>query len=127
MKFFNLDPLFKWLKAFLLLEESEFNFSRKTKIDLFDTEVSGLNYYGFSKDLQLSEGDFLLLLREPNNQYDSRAIEVYTFKKVKLGYLPKLENHIPTLIADQGVELIAEILEIHYVPKQMKLRIYQLL
>jgi hypothetical protein len=121
-----LNKLRHWFRGFLLLEPTSFD-KPKVKIDLVDSDVSGLHYYQFSESLGLRLGDLLILTREPTNEFDARAIQVSTSNHEKLGYLPKLENHIPTLLADQGVELIGEIIELSYQPKKLRLKMYQLI
>jgi len=50
-----------------------------------------------------------LLKRQPDNQYDENAIEVYTLRGYKLGYLPRSENTVIAAIVDQDIEIRAEL------------------
>lgn len=70
---------------------------------LFETYVAGVDYYDFSKgDLPLDEGMMVNLVREPSNQFDGNAIEVFTPQGEKLGYLPRRENGMLARLMDGG-------------------------
>jgi len=57
------------------------------------------------------ESDVLQLQREPNNQYDEKAIAIYQ-KKYQIGYVTKNFSETLSPLMDNGSELFAEISEI---------------
>lgn len=84
----------------------------RQQVDLIDTSIAGLQYYAGRQLAVLQTlrvGDQLELRREPTNQHDDLAIEVFTLTGHKLGYVPRFVNEIPARLADQGIELGAEI------------------
>jgi hypothetical protein len=78
---------------------------------LYSTHIAGLQYYDydslFEESLYLDEGDRLNLVREPHNEKDKNAIQVYWRNKTKLGYIPRYEaEHIAPLM-DTGLSVRA--------------------
>lgn len=74
-------------------------------VKICDNYVRGLNHYSFAAiKHQLKEGDELQLLREPDNPYDSFAIQV-NFSTARLGYLAAFENIVLANMLDTGVQL----------------------
>ena len=57
----------------------------------------------------LSIGDRLVLVREPNNAYDEKAIAVKTCLGDSLGYVPRVNNLILSRLMDAGYNLYAEV------------------
>jgi hypothetical protein len=83
------------------------------RIHLFDTFVAGYYYHqGTLPEVAslLTPGTTLALVRESDNPHDSQAIAIYTQQGHMIGYIPRTANEIPARIADQGVNLGAEIL-----------------
>ena len=76
--------------------------------------VAGLfhveNYQSLVKKIKVD--DRLLLIREPQNEYDEWAILVMTQKHQKLGYIPRRENRILARLMDAGKSIFAEVSEI---------------
>lgn len=75
-------------------------------IPLFKTNIAGTFY----RDMlvvegRLEVGDILYLIREPDNPYDSKAILVTTEDGYVLGYVPKVDNKIPSSLLDHGEKL----------------------
>lgn len=62
------------------------------------------NYDSLLKSLKVD--DELLLVREPQNEYDNWAIMVMTKNHEKLGYIPRRENKIPARLMDAGKKLL---------------------
>lgn len=80
------------------------------KIRLSSPYLAGFQHYqGPEIESQLSENNLLTLKREPTNQYDGYAIEVFQ-NNAKLGYLPRNENKVIARLMDQGVDVKARIL-----------------
>jgi len=71
--------------------------------------VAGFQYYNGEKIWdELNIGDRLTLLREPDNQYDERAVSVF-WQDQKLGYVSRTDNAAISHLLDTGYELYAEI------------------
>lgn len=82
------------------------------RIQLIDVFVAGYQYYdGMREEVagSLRVGEEVLLKRQPDNQYDENAIEVYTLRGYKLDYLPRSDNTVIAAIADQDIEIGAEL------------------
>ena len=74
------------------------------------TYVAGVQYYAFFKrDLPLDVGMTVELRREPDNDFDPRAIAVHTPDDLKLGYVPKKQNKYPCRLLDAGLRLPARL------------------
>lgn len=58
---------------------------------------------------EMIAGMQLPLLREPDNLYDTFAIQVVDVQKRKLGYMPRRMNHIPARLLDAGKLLYVKI------------------
>lgn len=54
----------------------------------------------------------LVLRREPDNEYDECAIEVYTLTGDKLGYVPKNHNRVIAALMDQHCKIDAVIVRL---------------
>jgi len=79
---------------------------------LYEGWVAGYFYYdGPEIEQYLRNGQPLQLRREPGNRYDNRAIEILTGTH-KLGYIPKIDNHVLARLMDHGTQLKAEIADI---------------
>ncbi len=79
---------------------------------LYETYVAGMQHHkpyrrGLTKALVV--GTELVLKREPNNEFDHRAIAVYLPNGLRMGYLPKWINHIPSRLLDYGHEVLCTI------------------
>lgn len=60
----------------------------------------------------LAAGSELSIVREPENPHDELAIAILTGSGKKIGYVPRNLDAVPAALADQGVELGAEIVEL---------------
>jgi hypothetical protein len=52
---------------------------------------------------ELSPGAPLRLLREPENDYDARAVAVWTPDGTKVGYVPRIDNQGLANLMDAGI------------------------
>jgi hypothetical protein len=69
--------------------------------------IAGFQYHqGEAIWAQLSQGATLQLIREPQNQYDTRAVRI-DFQGQKLGYLPKLDNAAVSQLLDRSEQVQA--------------------
>ena len=66
--------------------------------------IVGMRYQGGAEELvnQLTPGEKITLLREPENRFDHRAIMALDSKGRKLGYIPRSENRIMSALMDAG-------------------------
>lgn len=80
--------------------------------------VAGIHYVENYASLlkKLKEEDRLVLIREPQNEYDEWAILVMTETRKKLGYIPRRENRILARLMDAGKSIYAEVSEIDMDP-----------
>jgi hypothetical protein len=70
---------------------------------------------------QMQVGDTLLLVREPDNPYDARAVRV-EWNGHKLGYIPRTENQAVARQMDRGNPLQARVTKLtHYRNHRRKL------
>ena len=77
-------------------------FSRE--IFLIEVHIAGTTHIDNIDVLEpkLTEGVEVQFFREPNNQYDSKAIVVKDKEGNKLGYIPKDKNEILSRLMDAG-------------------------
>ncbi len=87
-------------------------FSRE--IFLFGVRVAGIRYRENIDELlkNLKVGDKVILVREPENEYDDLAIMIQNEDKVKLGYVPRVNNDIPARMMDAGMKLSGKVSKI---------------
>ena len=82
----------------------------RREIELVRTFVAGTAYYEAERAFEgLAEGQELSLRRQPNNPHDRKAIEVYSRRGSKLGYVPRIDNSALTALLDDGRQLRARI------------------
>lgn len=81
------------------------------EIFLFDTNIAGTYYIEGMDELEkhLNEGDKLDFFREPDNEYDDKAIVIKTLDGVKIGYVPRRDNVIFSRLMDAGKLLFGRI------------------
>lgn len=77
-------------------------------IYLYTLKIAGIKYY-IDDTLILAEEDKLILIREPNNQYDKYATAIYTMDKKKIGYIPRQNNRVFARLMDGGKLLSAKV------------------
>ncbi|MBR4344025.1 MAG: HIRAN domain-containing protein [Lachnospiraceae bacterium] len=84
-------------------------FSRE--IFLLGVRVAGLRYRDNIDELlkNLKVGDKVIFVREPENEYDDFAIMILNEDKVKLGYVPRVNNEIPVRLMDAGMKLSGKV------------------
>ena len=66
--------------------------------------IVGMRFQGGAQTLvkELKPGDRITLLREPENEYDDRAIIAMDEAGRKLGYIPRRENLVMSALMDHG-------------------------
>ena len=85
----------------------------ESEIYLKTVLVSGFKYY-IKENITLLEGQKIILKREAENKYDKYAIELYTEKNQKIGYIARRNNKIFARLMDAGKILYGEIRTINY-------------
>lgn len=81
-----------------------------TRFAIFATYIAGAGYADYAGrlgDLQFKQE--LRLVREPDNQYDSRAIRIDDAAGVKIGYVPRDRNMAFGRMLDHGYDLRAQV------------------
>jgi LSD1 subclass zinc finger protein len=85
---------------------------RESRVYLLETWAAGFQYHdGPEPEVQtvLADGNDLLLVREPYNEYDAQAIAIHTHCEDKVGFIPRQINTMLATMMDQGIPLFAEI------------------
>lgn len=62
--------------------------------------------------MRLAEEEAVVLLREPENRYDGRAVSVWTTAGEKLGYVPRIDNQALANLMDARLALRARVLAV---------------
>ncbi|EHR31943.1 HIRAN domain-containing protein [Helcococcus kunzii] len=95
------------------------------EIFLFDTYVAGTTHIENMEEIKntLYRGKKLLFFREPNNEFDSKAIKIQTETDEKIGYVPKQDNLIFSRLMDAGKILFGRIVQIEFKGKWTKIKI----
>jgi len=77
---------------------------------LLQSFVRGFRFYdGLQLLNEMQEGDLLEMVREPENEYDAKAIALY-FNRHKIGFVPQEDNELLSKLMDADVvKLQAEI------------------
>jgi hypothetical protein len=86
------------------------NLLNKKSILLNKCSVAGFQYYQGREVIELlQEKETLILLPEPDNQYDKYAVAIF-YQDKKLGYLPRSDNkHISRMLL-AGIPLLCQVL-----------------
>lgn len=81
-------------------------------VRLQTSPLAGFQYHeGETVWSVLRSGDRLVLAREPQNPYDSKAVRV-EWKGFMLGYLPRTENRTVACFLDGGARLEARVVNL---------------
>jgi hypothetical protein len=81
-------------------------------LTLLTTQLAGFQYYtGKQIWNELRDEDELTLRREPDNRYDSRAVEI-NWRDYKLGYIPRRDNAVIAQLMDRKVPLRVRIIQL---------------
>lgn len=94
-------------------------------IYLIDVHIAGTSYIDNIDELEpeLVKGKRLNFFREPNNEYDERAIVIKNDTGDKLGYVPRNKNEILSRLMDAGKLLYGEVYEKELVGNWWKITI----
>jgi len=90
---------------------------RRVPVVLLETTVAGFRYHrGPTIEDTLHAGDPLELVREPSNPFDPRAIAIHHPTGLRLGYVPRVVNLVPSNLLDQRMSLSARIIDVRPSP-----------
>lgn len=109
------------------ISATTFDETKIKAIELNECYVVGLQYYN-GKDFNADSVKFLTLKREPTNEYDTNAIEVYS-DELKIGYIPRAENKVISNIMKQDIQIVAKITKFNpsdSYTHRIKVKLYQL-
>ncbi len=72
---------------------------------LMKTYIAGVGYHAGAYEAlrKLWIADRLVLVREPDNPHDPRAVAVYTEEGLKLGYIPRADAGAVAKVMDLGL------------------------
>ena len=98
------------------------------EIFLIETHIAGPEYQeGYPETIKrLKRGMHLTLIREPDNEHDDLAIQVWDDKKRMIGYVPRQRNIILAHLMDAGKYLYAVVKkkENYYGPDTARINIF---
>ena len=94
-------------------------------IFLFDTYIAGTTHFEGIEELApyLNIDDRLDFFREPDNQYDKKAIVIKNSDGVKIGYVPREDNVVFSRLMDAGKLLYGKITDKEMKGKWLKIKI----
>ncbi len=92
---------------------------------LFDTYVAGTTHVPGIEKLEpnLKIDDKLQFFREPDNEYDPKAIVIKNTDGMKIGYVPKDDNAVFSRLMDAGKLLFGKIISKEIKGKWIKIKI----
>jgi hypothetical protein len=86
--------------------------ARTAEVDFSVFPVAGFSYYDGPALLeQLRPGQPVVLVREPDNPHDPRAIRIEALGR-RVGYVPRTDNRPLARLLEQGAELRARIIRV---------------
>ena len=99
----------------------------RRQLEIQQSPLAGFQYHGGEHVWEsLRVGDPLVLVREPHNPHDERAVALY-WHGVKLGYVPRDENTAVAQMLDRGERLSARIVHLRESPdpwQRVRFRIF---
>ncbi len=91
---------------------------------VLECHVAGTSYLELEEiEPLLKVDDRFLLIREPDNEFDTFAVAIYTSQKVKLGFLPKEKNESVARLLDAGKLLFAVLVNKEWQDDWLKLSV----
>ena len=106
-----LSPLQKLNRAAETRSKRQDRSLEQDGIKILTTTVAGASHIRNIEVIaeMLPVGDVLTLMRDPENEFDSRATVVLTSDNVKLGFLPRSDNEAASSLLDAGKSLFARV------------------
>ena len=92
------------------------------EVELLDCNIAGTTFLDLDEiEPELKKHQLLMLIREPKNENDDKAILILTEDGQKLGYVPKKKNEVLSNLMDAGKLLFGRLNEKTWVDTWLKL------
>ena len=92
------------------------------EVELLNCNIAGTTFLDLDEiEPELKKHQLLMLIREPKNKNDDKAILILTEDGQKLGYVPKKKNEVLSNLMDAGKLLFGRLNEKTWVDTWLKL------
>ena len=92
------------------------------EVELLNCNIAGTTFLDLDEiESELKEHQLLMLIREPKNKNDNKAILILTEDGQKLGYVPKKNNEVLSNLMDAGKLLFGRLNKKTWVDTWLKL------
>ena len=92
------------------------------EVELLNCNIAGTTFLDLDEiEPELKKYQLLMLIREPKNENDDKAILILTEDGQKLGYVPKKKNEVLSNLMDAGKLLFRRLNEKTWVDTWLKL------
>ena len=92
------------------------------EVELLNCNIAGTTFLDLDEiEPELEKYQLLMLIREPKNKNDDKAILILTEDGQKLGYVPKKKNEVLSNLMDAGKLLFGRLNEKTWVDTWLKL------
>ena len=92
------------------------------EVELLNCNIAGTTFLDLDEiEPELEKYQLLMLIREPKNENDDKAILILTEDGQKLGYVPKKKNEVLSNLMDAGKLLFGRLNEKTWVDTWLKL------
>ena len=92
------------------------------EVELLNCNIAGTTFVDLDEiEPELKKHQLLMLIREPKNENDDKAILILTEDGQKLGYVPKKKNEVLSNLMDAGKLLFGRLNEKTWVDTWLKL------
>ena len=92
------------------------------EVELLNCNIAGTTFLDLDEiEPELRKHQLLMLIREPKNENDDKAILILTEDGQKLGYVPKKKNEVLSNLMDAGKLLFGRLNEKTWVDTWLKL------
>ena len=117
----NIDPTYlEFVRTSLDEEGLPKPFVRE--VELLNCNIAGTTFLDLDEiEPELEKYQLLMLIREPKNKNDDKAILILTEDGQKLGYVPKKKNEVLSNLMDAGKLLFGRLNEKTWVDTWLKL------
>jgi|TARA_B100000953_G_scaffold262734_1_gene229110 hypothetical protein len=92
------------------------------EVELLNCNIAGTTFLDLDEiEPELKKYQLLMLIREPKNENDDKAILILTEDGQKLGYVPKKKNEVLSNLMDAGKLLFGRLNEKTWIDTWLKL------
>ena len=92
------------------------------EVELLNCNIAGTTFLDLDEiEPELKKYQLLMLIREPKNENDDKAILILTEDGQKLGYVPKIKNEVLSNLMDAGKLLFGRLNKKTWVDTWLKL------